>query len=161
MRLAFGDHGMALLGVVRAVPTNTADGLIGRDLRQQIGEDRGIADRVGGDFNSPDIQRFRVDPNMDLAPLATIGSAVLAGFPLAFTHHLDPSAVDQEMQTARTGPTAKHHRQRLLTSAQRRIIRHRPVQISQLEQARYQSRRLSQRQIEQRFQRQAQLARTV
>lgn len=76
MSTARSYRGMALFGVVRAVPTDTADLLILRDLRQQIWEDRGISDRIGGDFNSPDIKRLCVDPDVHLAPLATIGGGL-------------------------------------------------------------------------------------
>jgi hypothetical protein len=69
MSTARSYRGMALFGVVRAVPTNTADLLILRDLRQQIGEDRRIPNRIAGDFNSPDIKRLCVDPDMLLALL--------------------------------------------------------------------------------------------
>ena len=76
MSTARSYRGMALFGVVRAVPTDTADLLILRDLRQQIGEDRRIAVSVAGDFNSPDIKRLCVDPDVHLAPLATIGGGL-------------------------------------------------------------------------------------
>ena len=69
MSTARSYRGMALFGVISAVPTDTADLLILRDLRQQIGEDKGIPDQVGGDFNSPDIKRLCVDPDMLLALL--------------------------------------------------------------------------------------------
>lgn len=86
---------------------------------------------------------------------------MLACLPFPFTHLLDPGTIDQKMQTARTGAPTERHWQCLLTSTQRRIIRHRPVQISQPEQARHQPRRLPQRQAEQHLQRQAQFDRTV
>ena len=69
MSTARSYRGMALFGVISAVPTDTADLLILRDLRQQIGEDKGIPDQVGGDFNSPDIKRLCTDPDMLLALL--------------------------------------------------------------------------------------------
>ena len=73
MSIARSYRGMALFGVVRAVPTGTADLVIFRDLCQQIGGDRGIANRVGGDFNSPDIKRFCVDPERRFAVLIDSG----------------------------------------------------------------------------------------
>ena len=82
MSIARSYRGMAVFGVVRAFATNDVDLLVVRDLRQQIGEDRRIPNRVGGDFNGPDIKRFCINPNMHLTPLATIGGTVLAGFPL-------------------------------------------------------------------------------
>ena len=76
MSVARSYRGMTLFGVVRAIPTDTADLLILRDLRQQIGEDRRIPDQVGGDFNSSDIKRLCADPDVHLAPLATIGGGL-------------------------------------------------------------------------------------
>lgn len=81
MSPARSDCSMALPGVVCAVPTNTADLLILRDLYQQIGEHRRVALSVGGDLNSPNVEGFRVNSDMDLAPLATIGSTMFAGLP--------------------------------------------------------------------------------
>jgi hypothetical protein len=86
---------------------------------------------------------------------------MFARLPLAFAGHLDPGAVDQQVQTARVGPPDKVDLQRLLPSAQRRIIRHRPIQVRHFDQARYQPRHLPQGQVEQRLQSQAQLNRTV
>lgn len=66
------DRGMALLGVVCAASTNPADLRVLWNLRQQFGPCWRIANRVCSDFDSPDIQRFRVDPDMHLAPLAAV-----------------------------------------------------------------------------------------
>ena len=83
---------------------------------------------------------------------------MLARPPLAFTRHLGlPVLSTRRAQSACAGPPGKLDHQRLLPSAQRRVIRHRPVQPGHLDQARHQSRHLPQRQVEQRFQRQAQL----
>ena len=62
-------RGMALSGVVCAVATDMADLLILRDLRQQIGEHRGITNCVGCDFDCSNVERSRVNPDMHLAPL--------------------------------------------------------------------------------------------
>jgi hypothetical protein len=51
-----------------------------------------------GDLDGPDLQCFLVDPEMDLAPDAPFGTAMLAGVPLAFALDLDPGAVDQQVQ---------------------------------------------------------------
>ncbi len=90
-------RGMALSDVVRAVATDAADLLILRDLRQQIGQNRGITNCVGCDFGCSNVERFRVNSDMHLAPLATIGRAMFAGLPLAFTHHFDAGDVDHKM----------------------------------------------------------------
>jgi len=104
---------------------------------------------VGDNVNGPNVEGFCVDPDVHLAPLATIGRAVLAWLPAAFIHHFDAGGVSQQMHTVRTGATAKRHQQRFLTPTQRRIIWQWQVH--------HQTRRLLQRQVELRFQRQAQL----
>ena len=45
-----------------------------------------------GDLDSADLQRFLVDPEMDLAPDAPFGSTMLAGVPLAFARDFDTRA---------------------------------------------------------------------
>lgn len=59
----------------------------------------GIADRVVCELNRADIQGFRVDADMHLAPLAAIGGTMLSRFPFPFTYHLDARAAHQEVQT--------------------------------------------------------------
>ncbi|VVS99341.1 conserved hypothetical protein [Hoeflea sp. EC-HK425] len=43
-----------------------------------------------GDFDGPDLQRFFIDPKVELAPDAPFRAAMLACVPLAFTFDLDP-----------------------------------------------------------------------
>ena len=81
LRLAFGNRGIATLGIVSAIAANAEDCLVRRDLRQQIRQRRRIANGVCRDFDSPDIQRFRIDPDVDLTPLAAIGGSVFTGLP--------------------------------------------------------------------------------
>ena len=45
-----------------------------------------------------DFQRFLVNPDVDLAPDAPFGTAMLAGMPLAFPLDLDAGAIDQQVQ---------------------------------------------------------------
>ena len=66
---------MALPGVVCAIPTAAAYRFTQWDLCQQIREDRRIAVSVGGDLNGPNIERFRIDPDMHLALQATSSEA--------------------------------------------------------------------------------------
>lgn len=40
---------------------------------------------------------FLIDPDMDLAPDAPFGTAMLAGAPLTFTLDLDARAIDQQV----------------------------------------------------------------
>ena len=46
-----------------------------------------------GNLDGPNLQRFLVDPEMDLAPDAPFGPAMLASVPFAFALGLDSSAV--------------------------------------------------------------------
>lgn len=59
-------------GVVGIIPTDAAGLFVPRDLIQQIGENRRIANCVRDDFERPNVQRFGVDADMRLAPLAAI-----------------------------------------------------------------------------------------
>ena len=72
---------------------------------------------------------------MDLAPYTAFGAAVLARIPLAFTLHLDPRAVDQQVQWTLRPPMRDVHGKDLLATADRAEIRHIPVQSSQPKQA--------------------------
>ena len=92
---------MALFGVIRAVLTDAVNLFILRNLIQQIGENRPIANWVRGDFERPNVQRFGVDPDMQanvcilhrlgcLVPLAMISqaTAVSRSLPKAQTPYL-------------------------------------------------------------------------
>ena len=93
-----GDGIMALSGVEGTISGDAADLLIGWDLVQQFGQHGCIADIVGGELGGADFQRLLVNSDVDLAPDAPLGAAMLAGVPLAFALDLDPGAVDQEVQ---------------------------------------------------------------
>ena len=67
---AFRDGVTALTSVVSAVCCHGGNVLIGRDLRQQFGEHGGITNARARDLNSANFQRFLVDRDMELAPLA-------------------------------------------------------------------------------------------
>jgi hypothetical protein len=97
---AGGDGVMALAGVEGAVGGDAGDLLIGRDLVEQFGQHGRVADVAGGELGRPDFQCFLVDPDVDLAPDAPFGAAMLAGVPLAFALDLDAGAVDQQVQRA-------------------------------------------------------------
>ena len=57
---------------------DAGDVLIGRDLAQQFGQHGRITYVAAGDFDRPDLQRFLVNPEMDFAPDAALGTAMLA-----------------------------------------------------------------------------------
>ena len=72
---------------------DAADLLIRRDLAEQIGQTKCVADMVSCDFNGSDFQCLLVNSEMDLAPDPPLGTAMLAGVPLAFALDLDPGAI--------------------------------------------------------------------
>ena len=89
------------------------------------------------------------------------GPAVLARVPLALAPNLDAGAVHEQVQRAARAPVGQLHGERLLASAERRMVRHRPVQTSWLQQARDEAGRLPQWQAEQDLHRQARLDRRI
>ena len=93
-----GNGIVALAGVEGTVGGDAGDVLTGRDLVEEIGPHRGIADIAGGELRRPDFQRFLGDSDAYSAPDAAFGAAVLAGVPFAFALDLDPGAVDQTAQ---------------------------------------------------------------
>ena len=73
---AGGDDGMTSLGAMGAVSGDTADGLIRRDLRQQVRENGRIADQVAGHLDRASCANPACPPACQ-RPSATIA----AGFP--------------------------------------------------------------------------------
>lgn len=94
---------------------------------------------------------------MHLAPLTAVLRAVFLRFPFAFTQHLDAGAVDQQVQPGRGWTARNGHLQMLLPPAHGAVIRRQPVQPRQFEQALHHTHGLSERKIEQAFDRQAEL----
>jgi hypothetical protein len=84
VRTTIRDGIMALAGVIRAICRDAGDLFICGDLTKQIGQDRCVANVVPGDLDGSDLQRFLVDPEVDLAPDPPFGAAMLAGEPFAF-----------------------------------------------------------------------------
>jgi hypothetical protein len=85
MGIAGGNCLMAFAGVVGTVCRDRTDLLIGWNLIQKFGQHGGISDIAAGDFDSPNLQSFFVDPEVDLAPYPAFGTAMLAGVPFTFT----------------------------------------------------------------------------
>jgi hypothetical protein len=88
-----------------------------------------------GDLDGPDLQPFLVNPEMNLAPDPPLGTAVLARVPFAFALDLDTCAIDEQVQRALRPSIRDVHGQRLLASAQRAEVGHRPVEADQPQQA--------------------------
>jgi len=152
---------MTLARVVCTVRGHAANLLIARDLVEQIGQHRRIPGVAAGDLNRSDFQRLRVVTDVDLAPDAALGAAVLASIPFAFTLNLDPCAVDKQVQRALRAAIRNVHRKRPLTSADGAEVRHVPVQPRQPKQTFDEARRLAKRHPEQDFHGQASLDRSV
>ncbi|QPM91185.1 hypothetical protein PSAL_024340 [Pseudooceanicola algae] len=93
MRTAVGDSVVALARVIGTVGGDAADLLIRRDLAERVGQNRCVADMVPCDFNGSDFQCLLINPEKDLAPDPPLGTAMLAGVPLAFALDLDPGAI--------------------------------------------------------------------
>ena len=92
---AVGDGVATLARIIGPVCGDVADLLIGGYLAEQLRQNGRIADIAAGELDRPDFQCFLIDLEVNLAPDAAFGAAMLAGVPLAFTLNLDPGAVDQ------------------------------------------------------------------
>src|SRR5690606_37550953 len=125
----------ALAGIIGSVSGDAADLLACRDLAEQVGQDRCITDMAPGDLDSADLQCLLVDSEVDLAPDAPLGAAVLARVPLAFALNLDAGAVDQQVQRPFGATIRNVDGEGLLASAQRAEVGHRPVKADQAQQA--------------------------
>jgi hypothetical protein len=72
---------------------DACDLLIGGDLAEQLGQHGRVAHVDTGDLDRPDLQRLLIDPEVDLASDAALGTAMLApssGVCLELlTHNLD------------------------------------------------------------------------
>ena len=131
MGATIGDRVVTLSSIVGAICGDAADLFVHWYLTEQIGQHRGIADVAPGDLDGADLQRFLVDPEVDLAPDAPFGAAVLAGVPLTFALDLDACAVDQQMQRPGSTTVRNGNVQSLLTAALSAEVGHCPVQPDQ------------------------------
>ena len=86
---------------------------------------------------------------------------MLARLPLSIAEKLDAGAVNQQVQGAIGAPIRDLNGERLLPTAQGRIVWHRPVQARQLQQAGNHPGRLPERQLEQDLDRQTELDRSI
>ncbi len=96
-----------------------------------------------------------VDTDVDLAPDASFGAAMLARIPFAFPFDLDAGAIDQEVHRALRAAILDVDRKRPLTSGQSAEVRHDPVQSRQSQEAFHKARCLPKRHPEQHFHGQA------
>ena len=148
---------MATAGIEGAITCNGPDFLVFRDLVQKIGEHGAVALTARGEFHRPDVAGRRVHRQMDLTVLAAAVGAMVPRQPLSVARELDPGAVYQQVQRARSPARRELARDCLLAAAERREIRNRPVLTSHLEDAGDHSGRLPKRQAEEHLGHQAEL----
>ena len=98
MRITRRNRIVAFARIVGTVRSHAAKLLIGRDLAEQVGQHRGVANTTAGDFDRTDLKRFRIYTNMYLAPEPSLGAAMLARVPLPFTLSFDARTIDQQVQ---------------------------------------------------------------
>ena len=92
MGAAIRDGIVALACVVGTICRDAADFLVRRDLAEQVWQNRCVTNVASGDLDGSDLQRFLVDPEVDLAPDPAFRAAMLAGVPVAFVLDLDARA---------------------------------------------------------------------
>lgn len=117
-------------------------------VRQHL-QDRTVAIAAGREFHGADVGRGGIHGQMDLAPPASALHPMLARPPLSIAEKPDAGAVNQQVQGAIGAPMRHLDGERLLPTAQGRVVGHRPVHTGQLQQAGNHPGRLSERQLEQ------------
>lgn len=138
-----------------------AEGLTSRDPAQQIGQHGHVADPAAGDLAGPYFQRNRINPKVNLAPVARLRRAVLLGQPIAIAFSFYARAVNQHMQGAGAGTTGDVDNQGLLAAAKGSEVRYRSIKSGKIKQTCHHPDRSPQRQSEERLQRQAGLDRCI
>jgi len=76
------DGAVAGPGIIGPICGDDAEGLVVRDLIQQVGPHGRIADPTAGDLDGPDFQSIRSDPEVNLAPVPWPGRPMFYGQPL-------------------------------------------------------------------------------
>lgn len=105
--LSWGNDGLGIaphdsrmhgLGVISAIACHRQKWLITRHLLQQLRQHGSVSDVVGGDTDSPHLQRLCIDADVQLAPLAPALRPMLFALLPAFTQELDACGVNQQVQ---------------------------------------------------------------
>ena len=143
-----GNGVMAFARVVGTIRSHAADLLVSWNLVEQIGQHRCISGVAARDLDCSDFQRSLINADVDLAPDAPFGAAVLAGIPFAFTLDLDAGAIDQQVQRALRATIWNVHRKRPLASADGAEVRNVPIEARQPQEAFHKARRLPKRHSE-------------
>lgn len=81
MGATISDCIMAFSGATGPVGSDAADLLVRRDRVERIRQHRRIADVASGDLDSPNLKRFLIDSELDLAADPPLGTTMLAGVP--------------------------------------------------------------------------------
>ena len=89
-----------------------------------------LTNRVWRDLDGADLQRLRINPDVQLAPLASVLRAMLLALPFALAHHFQNRAVDQQVQPLGGLPIRIPDHERLLASANRAVVRLTPATTS-------------------------------
>lgn len=153
--------GVAAAGVIGPIRRDRADLLVLGDLVEQGREGRAVTLAAGGELDRPDVGCGYIHGQMNLAPLAPARRAMLAGVPFAIAKELDPGTVHQQVQWAICAAKGDLDGQRLLTTADRTVVRHGPVQPCEFQKRPHHAGSLAQRQFEQNLDGKAKLDRHV
>jgi len=92
---------------------------------------RSVSDIVGGDADSPYLQRLRINADVQLAPLAPTLRPMLFAFPLAFSQEFNACGVNQQVQAGCARAVRHLHIQTALAATQRAEVGDRPHQSRQ------------------------------
>lgn len=133
VRAAVGDGILALAGIVGATCVDAGDLFIHRELVKQIGQDGRTAKVGRSDLDGPDLERFLVDLEVDLATNTPLRVAMLASVPFALD--FDALAVDQHVEQSLRAAVGHVPGKGLLAAAGCAKIRHSPVEVDQPQQA--------------------------
>ena len=77
------DGGVTGAGIIGSICGDDAEGLVVRDLIQQVGPHGRIADPTAGDLDGKDFQGIHSDPEVNLAPVPWPGRPMFYGQPLS------------------------------------------------------------------------------
>ena len=137
--LPVDDGSVAAARIIGPVGGDRANVFAFRDLTEQLRQNRAVTIAAGGEFHGADVRsgcvhckyeedqktvQWTVFPTIDLAPLAPPLNAVLADLPLAIAEDLDAGAVHEQAHRPIGTPAGDLNGQCLLTSPQRRVVRH-------------------------------------
>ncbi len=155
------DGSGAGASVIGAICCDQADALAIWDLVKEVGQYGRVADPAADDADGPVLQRVRVDPEVNLAPVTRLRRPVFIGQPPAIAFGIHTHTADQQVQCARRRTIWDLDVQGLLAVAKCAEVRHRPIQPSKIKQTCHHPGRLPRRHREQRLQRQSGLDRGI